>query len=226
MSTKQASHLRCAGAPAWVALACLIVVASAAPADGDFSPVPAAPPVELRLPDLEGRERTLDELTGKVVLVNFWASWCTPCITEMPSIQRLAEAMRGKPFAVIGVNVGEAVGRVRVVVQRLGTKFPMLLDKDSAVFNRWGVTLLPTTYVLDGEGMVRYLGRGPLEWDGVEISEALERLLGAGPAKSAAGTTGTPARGASMIRGAPEGGGMPAISPAPAVSACGRWCAR
>ena len=160
-----------------------------------ISPVPAAPPVELRLPDLEGRERTLDELKGKVVLVNFWASWCTPCITEMPSIQRLAEAMRGKPFAVIGVNVGEAVGRVRVVVQRLGTNFPMLLDKDSAVFDRWGVTVMPTTYVLDGEGMVRYLGRGPLEWDGVEISEALERLLGAGPAKSAAGTTGPPRGG-------------------------------
>ena len=170
---------QCAGATVLAVLACLLLLPAAASADGDFSPVPPAPPVELRLPDLDGRERTLDELEGKVVLVNFWASWCIPCVTEMPSIQRLAEAMRDKPFAVIGVNVGEAELRVKTMVRRLGITFPVLLDKDSAVFNRWGATVLPTTYVLDGEGVVRYLGRGPLEWDGVEIKGALRGLLDA-----------------------------------------------
>ena len=71
---------------------------------------------------------------------------------------------------------------MKAMVQQLGISFPVLLDKDSAVFHRWGATLLPTTYVLDGEGAVRYVGRGPLEWDAPDIAEALERL---GAAKAA-----------------------------------------
>lgn len=132
----------------------------------------------LTLPDLEGRERSLVELRGKVVLVNFWASWCSPCLEEMPSLQRLANGMRDRPFVVIGVNVAEGEGRVKAVVQQLDIAFPVLLDEDSAVFTRWGARLLPTTYVLDREGVVRYIGRGPLEWDGVEASEMLNALAG------------------------------------------------
>lgn len=162
--------------PVLVALACLSLCSDAANA-GELLPAPAAAPVELRLSDLDGRARTLDALRGKVVLVNFWASWCTPCIAEMPSIQRLAEAMRGKPFAVVGVNVAESEARVRAIAKRLGIAFPVLLDNDSAVFNRWGATVLPTTYLLDGEGVVRYLGRGPLEWDGIETEGVLNGLL-------------------------------------------------
>jgi thiol-disulfide isomerase/thioredoxin len=143
---------------------------------GELSPAAASAPVELGLPDLEGRERGLGEFRGKVVLVNFWASWCTPCIDEMPSLQRLVELMRDKPFAVLGVNVNEGELRVKTMVQRLGIGFPVLLDKDSAVFHRWAGTVLPTTYVLDREGVVRYVGRGPLEWDAPDIVEKLDRV--------------------------------------------------
>jgi thiol-disulfide isomerase/thioredoxin len=147
-----------------------------APAD-ELSEVPAAlPPTSLSLADLGGQQRSLNEFAGKVLLVNFWASWCTPCMQEMPSIQRLAEAMREKPFAVIGVNVAEAQRRVRTVVERLGIEFPVLLDKDSAMFKAWGANVLPTTYVLDGRGRARYVGHGPMEWDRVDIVDMLERL--------------------------------------------------
>jgi thiol-disulfide isomerase/thioredoxin len=156
---------------------CLGLLSCSLPASGgELSVVEPGPRAALSLPDLNGRLHDLNELRGKVVLVNFWASWCTPCIQEMPSIQRLADKMRNRPFAVIGVNVAEAERRVRTMVQRLGIGFPVLLDKDSAVFNRWKVTVLPTTYLLDADGVVRYVGRGPLEWDGVEISELLEAL--------------------------------------------------
>ena len=158
-----------------LALAWLSLVAVAAGA-GELSPATASSRVDLLLPDLDGHDRRLDEYRGKVVLVNFWASWCTPCIEEMPSLQRLVELMRGKRFAVLGVNVDEGERRVKTMVQRLGIGFPVLLDKDSAVFRRWGATVLPTTYVLDGEGVVRFAGRGPLEWDAPDIVEALERL--------------------------------------------------
>jgi thiol-disulfide isomerase/thioredoxin len=158
-----------------MALACLSVVAVPAGA-GELSPATASLRVDLLLPDLDGHDRRLDEFRGKVVLVNFWASWCTPCIDEMPSLQRLVELMRDKPFAVLGVNVNEGELRVKTMVQRLGIGFPVLLDKDSAVFHRWAGTVLPTTYVLDREGVVRYVGRGPLEWDAPDIVEKLDRV--------------------------------------------------
>ena len=143
---------------------------------GELSEVAVALWPELNLPDLSGQQRNLDEFAGKVLLVNFWASWCTPCIQEMPSIRRLVEAMGEKPFAVIGVNVGEAERRVQATAKRLEIDFPVLLDKDSAVFNGWGATVLPTAYVLDRNGRVRYVGRGPLEWDRVDIVDMLVQL--------------------------------------------------
>lgn len=143
---------------------------------GELSEVPVALRLELNLPDLSGQQRNLDEFAGKVLLVNFWASWCRPCIQEMPSILRLVEVMGEKLFAVIAVNVGEAERRVQATAKRLEIDFPVLLDKDSTVFNGWGATVLPTAYVLDRSGRVRYIGRGPLEWDRVDIVDMLVQL--------------------------------------------------
>ena len=144
---------------------------------GELSEIHDGPQLGFTLPDLTGQQRSLDEFSGKVVLVNFWASWCRPCIEELPSIHRLIEAMPEKPFAVIGVNVAESVLRVKTAAGRLGMKFPVLLDTDSKVFNDWGVTVLPTAHVLDRSGRVRYIGRGPIEWDRKDIVEMLNELL-------------------------------------------------
>ena len=143
---------------------------------GELSEVAVAQQLELDLPDLSGQQRNLDEFAGKVLLVNFWASWCMPCIKEVPGIQRLIEAMADAPFAVIGVNVGEAERRVQAKVKQLRMDFPILLDKDSAAFKGWGANVLPTAYVLDGSGRVRYVGRGPVEWDRADIVEILLQL--------------------------------------------------
>ena len=143
---------------------------------GELFDVPAELRLELNLLDLSGQQRSLDEFAGKVLLVNFWASWCMPCIKEVPGIQRLIEAMADAPFAVIGVNVGEAERRVQAAVKRLRMDFPILLDKDSATFKGWGANVLPTAYVLDGSGRVRYVGRGPIEWDRADIVEMLLQL--------------------------------------------------
>jgi peroxiredoxin len=143
---------------------------------GELSEVPAALPPGFSLPDLAGQQRSLDEFAGKVLLVNFWASWCWPCIEELPGIQRLIAAMADAPFAVIGVNVGEAERRVQATVKQLRMDFPILLDKDSAAFKGWGANVLPTAYILDGSGRVRYIGRGPVEWDRADIVEMLRQL--------------------------------------------------
>jgi thiol-disulfide isomerase/thioredoxin len=145
-------------------------------ASGQLTEISEGPRLRLSLPDLEGRQRGLDELAGKVVLVNFWASWCRPCLDEMPSIQRLAAEMSAKRFAVLGVNVEERQRRVEVTVQRQRIDFPVLLDADGAVFKAWGATVLPTTYVLDRSGRVRYLGQGPLDWSRADIVHMLSEL--------------------------------------------------
>ncbi len=98
----------------------------------------------------------------------------------MPSIQRLAERMDGRPFAVFGVNVGEPRLRVQSMVDRLNVRFPVLLDRESAVFAEWEVSVLPSTYVLDRVGVPRYLGRGALEWDADEIVELVGGLMDSG----------------------------------------------
>ena len=158
---------------------------SALVAAGELSSTTGAAPVRLRLPDLTGRQRGLDDFRGKVVLVNFWASWCTPCVTEMPSIQRLAATLEGEPFAVVGVNVSESKLRVRTMAQRLGLDFPILLDEEGETFKSWGATILPTTYVLDRDGVPRFVGRGPLAWDESPARDFVEGLLHPGRADAA-----------------------------------------
>ena len=148
---------------------------------GELSEVPATAPPDLSLPDLTGQQHGLDAYTGKVVLVTFWASWCSPCIKEMPSIQRLAEAMADQPFTVLGVNVGEGERRVQATASRLGIGFPVLLDKDSATFGAWGADVLPTAYVIDRSGRMRHVARGPVEWDRDDIIEMLKQLAAQEP---------------------------------------------
>ena len=148
---------------------------------GELTEVSVALRPSMSLPDLSGQQRNLDEFAGKVVLVNFWASWCRPCIHEIPSIRRLAREMQDQPFTVIGVNVGEGQRRVQAAARRLEIDFTVLLDKDSAVFEGWGASILPTAYVLDRSGRVRYFVRGPLEWDEDEVIGKLHSLLAGKP---------------------------------------------
>lgn len=143
---------------------------------GDLSELPAGPSPGLSLPDLGQQQRSLDEFTGRVVLVTFWASWCSPCIEEMPGIQRLATTMSDQPFTVIGVNVGEGERRAKAAAARLGIGFPVLLDRDSTVFKAWGADVLPTAYLLDRSGQVRYIARGQVEWDRNDIIGMLKQM--------------------------------------------------
>jgi len=144
---------------------------------GELRSVETRPAPTLELTDLGGETRRLADWRGQVVLINFWASWCPPCVQEMPSIQRLQEQMRGKPFAVVSINVAEAQRRAAQTVSRLGLDFPVLLDADGEAFKAWGGKGLPTSVLIDRNGTMRYLGLGPLEWDGAEAIDAIERLL-------------------------------------------------
>ena len=157
-------------------LALLLPLVAPGTLAGELSEVPAKSPPGFYLPDLSGQLRSLDEFAGKAVLVNFWASWCTPCIREMPSLRRLAGEMHEKPFAIVSINVAETERRVKVNAKRLGIEFPVLLDKDRQTFDRWGATILPTAFLIDRDGKIRYLARGELEWDRIAIVEIVQTL--------------------------------------------------
>ena len=144
---------------------------------------------ELVLEDLAGHRRDLAQHRGEVVLVNFWATWCPPCVIEMPSLQRLQAAFEGRPFRVLAVNVEESRERVWRFRQQVGLDLPVLLDRDGAVARAWEVDVYPTSYLLDATGQVRYLALGMLRWDAEAVRDLIEALL---PAPAAAGEGAKP----------------------------------
>ena len=135
----------------------------------------ATPP--LALYDLEGRPHRLADYRGKVVLVNFWATWCEPCRDEMPSIERLRAALEGKPFAVLAVNLAEPPSRIRTFLAKVPVGFAVLLDRDTATAKAWQAKLLPATYIIGPDGVIRYRHLGELDWSKPEVREVILKLI-------------------------------------------------
>ena len=140
---------------------------------------PLPPPLQLF--DLDGRTQDLAQLRGRVVLVNFWASWCPPCVREMPSMQRLKEKLAGRPFTILAVNMAEPDQAVRAFLSKMKVDFPVPLDRDGAVLKRWKVFVFPTSFVLDTQGNIRLGVFGEVEWDSPEVMEKVVGLLASGP---------------------------------------------
>jgi peroxiredoxin len=135
----------------------------------------ATPPLDLL--DASGGKHRLSDYRGKVVLLNFWATWCEPCRAELPSIERLRAALAGKPFVVLGVQMGGSARTARDVAEELGLQFPMLLDRDSRASDAWGVNLLPTTFLIGRDGAVAFRHPGELDWSATESRRKVEALL-------------------------------------------------
>ncbi|MFZ0105661.1 MAG: TlpA disulfide reductase family protein [Thiobacillus sp.] len=138
-----------------------------------------SPAPELRFKDLEGRMHDLAELRGKVVLINFWATWCPPCRREMPSMERLAQTLKGEPFVALAVDVGEDADTIEAFTSQLGTipTFPILLDTRGRSMKAWKVSGLPTTFLVDKRGQVVASAIGGREFDHPEIVKTIRELL-------------------------------------------------
>ena len=135
-------------------------------------------PKKLILNDIDNKEVDLNKLKGKVILVNFWASWCPPCVHEMPSMQRLQNRFSAKGFTILGVNMAEDVKTVRHFLKtKVNVQFPILFDKDGAALKDWGVFAFPTSYVIDRKGKIRYAIYGGVDWETKSIVDKIKALL-------------------------------------------------
>jgi peroxiredoxin len=135
---------------------------------------PAAPPIELFTPD--GTLFTLASLRGQVVLVHFWANWCEPCVTEMPSLQRLRDQF-APSFEILGVNYQEGPARIKSFIDKTGISFPIVRDTDGAVAKAWGARIFPASYVVDRAGDVRHVLIGAADWTSPGLVSTIRKLL-------------------------------------------------
>lgn len=123
----------------------------------------------------DGREQSVSELRGRIVVMNLWASWCAPCRAEMPDLQRLYSTYRARNVVVLGVDQGESAERARSFARSLGIRYPILLDKDQLYGSVYRGLGLPTTVVIDAGGVVVRGFDGPLSYD--QMVDAVRPLL-------------------------------------------------
>lgn len=136
-----------------------------------------SPPV-LQLKNLQGNNVDLNNFRGKVVLVNFWASWCPPCVHEMPSMQRLSDRLSGKPFKILAVNMAEDDNTVKKFLQeKVNVRFTILMDRDGKALTRWKVFAFPTSYVIDRKGKIRLALFGAIDWMQDDVLLKINRLM-------------------------------------------------
>jgi peroxiredoxin len=148
-----------------IAALCWLAAGGSAPQAADLTLWTGGPPPALALRDLDGRLHRLSDYRGKVVLINFWATWCAPCRDEMPSIQALQRKLAGRPFAVLAVNLDEPESRIRNFLDQVKVDFTVLLDPERQVARAWEARILPASFVIGPEGRVRYSLVGEINWD-------------------------------------------------------------
>jgi thiol-disulfide isomerase/thioredoxin len=154
----------------------LVGVAVLAPA-AELKPWEGGATPPLAVEDLNGKPHDLSEYKGKVVLVNFWATWCEPCRAEMPSIDRLRNALKGEPFEVLAVNMAEPLSRIEKFSATLPLGFALLRDRDGSVSKAWKAKLLPASYLIGRDGRIHYVAYGELDWSSDAVRARVAELL-------------------------------------------------
>jgi len=131
----------------------------------------------LVLKELNGTVHDLARYRGKVVLVNFWATWCEPCRDEMPSIQRLRDKLAGQPFAVLAVNLDEPESRVTAFLEKTKLDLTVVLDPGKTAAKTWSARILPASYLIGRDGRVRYSVVGDIDWSDAHVLKIVADLM-------------------------------------------------
>lgn len=129
------------------------------------------------LKDVNGKSYSLTDFKGKLSVINFWASWCPPCVEEIPSLNRLRQKMQGKPFHLISINYAEPAERIRLFMKTVAVDFPVLLDTEGKTAANWKVVAFPSTFVIGPDGEIRYGVNAAIHWDTDDVIGSLNALL-------------------------------------------------
>jgi thiol-disulfide isomerase/thioredoxin len=158
----------------------LVLALGAARAEArDLKPYAGDPtPPPLQLSDLEGKTHALEDYRGRVILINFWATWCPPCVHELPSMQRLKYKLEGKAFEILAVDMAESEEDVKkFLAEKVKVDFTILMDRDGEALQTWKVFAYPTSFLIGPDGKIRYALFGALEWDSPETIDKISSLL-------------------------------------------------
>ncbi len=128
---------------------------------------------------LDGQTTELAALRGRVVVLNFWATWCPPCVDEMPSLQRLHESLSDEGLVVLGISVDESRAAYESFLRTHGITFPNHHDPEKRISTLYGTFMYPETYIISKNGLLVRKVIGPLEWDGLSVMQFLQDLLDA-----------------------------------------------
>ena len=135
-------------------------------------------PVEIKLKDVFGNTVSLSDFRGKIVFLNFWATWCPPCIIEMPSMEKLHRRFKDKSFVMVAINSQETDALVKSFFEKNKLSFTALLDSSGEVGSGFGVNALPTTFVLDKQGRIIGSALGPRDWNSQASIDLFDHLTG------------------------------------------------
>jgi thiol-disulfide isomerase/thioredoxin len=163
-------------------LAIIFVLPACSGAQSEAEALPVAPvenalAPDFELTDMQGNAVRLNDYRGKVVLVNFWATWCPPCVEEIPSLGRLQQKFSTEELVVVSVDVGEEKASVQEFLKKVPARYPVMLDPDGRTVADWNLRAFPTTFVVDREGRISLAYFGGLQWDSSEIVDQLRGLL-------------------------------------------------
>lgn len=140
-----------------------------------LGPLPVAAP-DFTLKDWSGKEISLASLRGRVVLLNFWATWCSTCVVEMPSLERLKAMEAGRDFSLVAVSVDEQWDEIRRFF-REGTKMTVLHDPDKKVPGLYGTEKFPETFLIDRDGKVRFYVISDRDWSSPGMKACIDALI-------------------------------------------------
>jgi len=145
---------------------------------GGRPPLEGSEAPDFSMSDLSGKTVRLSDLRGKVILLNFWATWCHYCLEEAPSLVRLNAAMAGKDFQMITVSLDKGGGEaVDAFFRKAGLRVPTIPDPSGMVAKQYGITGVPETFIVDRAGVIRKKIVGALEWDNPEMIGYLTELI-------------------------------------------------
>ena len=131
------------------------------------------------LPDMDGKRYKLADLKGKIVIVNFWTTWCPPCLYEMPAMERAWKKFDKKKVIIIAINIGETEDAIFSFTGKYPVTFPLVMDVKGITLKQWKVVALPTTFIVGPTGKVIYRVVGGREWDSDALIKKITSLHGA-----------------------------------------------